>query len=94
MSCQILKQCLPVQKKSQDYKILFERLPALGSKEYTGLMDDSSNPKIPPAVLARAYRQLCQANNEAGMKATLERLVRKKNLGKIASSMRNKVPPE
>lgn len=76
------------------HQTLFEQLPPLGSEEYIRLMEDADSTKIPPQVLARAYRQLCQANNEAGMKATLHRLLQKRNLSKIISSMRNKVPPE
>lgn len=90
-----LKTISPRTKKLQDYGALFEQLPPLGSKEYISLMDDaSSSAKIPPQVLARAYRQLCHANNEVGMKATLERLVRKKNLGTVIGAIRNKIPPE
>lgn len=90
-----LKTISPRTKKNQDYEALFERLPPLGSEEYIRLMDDAkSSAKIPPQVLARAYRQLCQANNEAGMKATLRRLVQKKNLGTVIGSIRNKIPLE
>lgn len=90
-----LKTISPRTKKIQDYGALFEQLPPLGSEEYIRLMDDAkSSAKIPPQVLARAYRQLCQANNEAGMKATLRRLVQKKNLGTVIGSIRNKIPPE
>lgn len=78
----------------QNHQSLFDELPPLGSEAYIRLMDDAESAKIPPQVLARAYRQLCQANNEAGMKATLNRLLQKRNLSKIIGSMRNKVPPE
>lgn len=90
-----LKTISPRTKKNHDYGTLFEQLPPLGSEEYIRLMDDAkSSAKIPPQVLARAYRQLCQANNEAGMKATLRRLVQKRNLGTVIGSIRNKIPPE
>lgn len=78
----------------QNHQFLFEQLPPLGSEEYIRLMEDADGAKIPPQVLARAYRQLCQANNEAGMKVTLNRLLQRRNLSRIISSMRNKVPPE
>ncbi|HEX8247422.1 MAG TPA: hypothetical protein VF599_04500 [Pyrinomonadaceae bacterium] len=81
-------------RNSEDYQALFEQLPRLGSDEYISLMENKSSASIPPQVLARAYRQLCQAKNEAGMKATLERLLQKKNLSKVISLIRNKIPPE
>jgi len=89
------KKVSPRTNKTEDYQALFEQLPPLGSEEYIRLMEDASGERrIPPQVLARAFRQLCQAKNEAGMKATLVRLVQKKNLGKIINLIRNKIPPE
>lgn len=79
---------------SQNHQSLFDELPPLGSKEYIRLMEGAGGVKIPPQVLARACRQLCEANNEAGMKATLNRLLQRRNLSKVIASMRNKVPPE
>lgn len=88
------KKIIPRRSKLEDYQALFEQLPPLGSKEYIRLMEDASSASVPPQVLARAYRQLCQASNRAGMEATLERLVQKKNLRNIRGFVKNKIPPE
>lgn len=88
------KTISPRTNKLENYQAQFEQLPPLGSEEYIRLMEDANGAKIPPQVLARAYRQLCQAKNQEGMKATLKRLVQKKHLRRISNLIRNKIPPE
>lgn len=78
----------------QNHQSLFDELPPLGSEEYIHLMEDTNGAEIPPQVLARAFRQLCQAKNEGGMKATFNRMAQGKNLKSVRTIIKNIIPSE
>ena len=88
------KKGLPRTILLRDYQALFDELPPLGSEEYICLMEDTNGAEIPPQVLARAYRQLCQAKNERGMKATFDRIAQGKNLKSVRTIIKNIIPAE
>lgn len=87
------KEPLPKVRKTVDYDTLFGQLPPLKSYEYIRLMEEPEGEKIPPEVLARAYRQLCNANHREGMEATFRVLTQNGNLRKLRRFIRNMIPP-
>ena len=62
------------------FEQLFAALPPLDAPEYLAQLATADFNALPGQVLARAYRQLLQTNNETAAAATLERLLDQQNV--------------
>lgn len=88
------KEPHPKTRNTTDFDDIFEQLPPLVSHEYIRLLESPEGEKIPPEVLVRAYRQLCNDSHRDGMKATFRALTKSGNLRKIRGFIKEIVPPE